>query len=168
MTTDCHVAQLNIAAALYPLDDQRMSRFVEQLDDINALADDRPGFIWRLQSESGNATDIVVDDDPMLIVNMSVWRDDEALFDFAYKSAHRQVLADRRKWFKRPDGAYQVLWWVKAGHQPNVDEGMAKLRLLRTSGPSAQAFTFKAKIPRTGLPGNPENLKPEPFCCGWE
>ncbi len=168
MTTDWHVAQLNIAAALYPIDDQRMSRFVEQLDDINALADDSPGFIWRLQSESGNATDILVDDDPMLIVNMSVWRDVEALFDFAYKSAHRQVLADRRKWFKCPDGAYQVLWWIKAGHQPNVDEGMAKLRLLGTSGPSAQAFTFKAKFPRPGLPGNPENLKPEPFCCGWE
>ena len=142
-----------------------MSRFVEQLDDINTLADNSPGFIWRLQSKSSNATDILVDDDPMLIVNMSVWRDVEALFDFAYKSAHRQVLADRRRWFKRPDGAYQVLWWVMAGHRPNVDEGMANLRLLRTSAPSGQAFTFKAKFPP---PGQPEDLKPEPFCCGWE
>ncbi len=84
MTTVWHVAHLNIAAALYPIDDQRMGRFVEQLDDINALADNSPGFIWRLQSESGNATDIVVDDDQMLIVYMSVWRDVVALFKFAY------------------------------------------------------------------------------------
>ncbi len=168
MTTVWHVAQLNIAAALYPIDDQRMGRFVEQLDDINALADNSPGFIWRLQSESGNATDIVVDDDPMLIVNMSVWRDVEALFDFAYKSAHRHVLADRRNWFKRPDRAYQALWWVKAGYQPSVDAGMAKLRLLRTSNPSAQAFTFKAIFPPPGQPGSPDDLNPEPFCCGWE
>ncbi len=168
MSTDWHVAQLNIATALYPMDDQRMSRFVEQLDAINALADNSPGFIWRLQSESGNATDIVVDDDPMLIVNMSVWRDVDALFEFAYKTAHRQVIADRRQWFKRPDGAYQVLWWVRAGHEPSVDEGMAKLRLLRTSDPGAQAFTFKVKFPPPGQPGEPQDLKPEPFCSGWE
>lgn len=145
-----------------------MSRFVEQLDNINALADNSPGFVWRLQSESGNATDIVVDDDPMLIVNMSVWRDVEALFEFAYKTAHRQVIADRRQWFKRPDGAYQVLWWVRAGHQPSVDEGMAKLRLLQTLDSSAQAFTFKAKFPPLGQSRNPQDLNPEPFCCGWE
>ncbi len=86
MTTAWHIAQLNIAAALYPIDDERMSRFVEQLDDINTLADNSPGFIWRLQSKSSNATDILVDDDPMLIVNMSVWRDVEALFDFATRA----------------------------------------------------------------------------------
>ena len=110
----------------------------------------------------------MVDDDPMLIVNMSVWRDVEALFEFAYKTAHRQVIADRRQWFKRPDGAYQVLWWVRAGHEPSVDEGMAKLRLLRTSDPSALAFTFKVKFPPPGQPGDPQDLKPEPFCSGWE
>lgn len=149
MATVWQVAQLNIATALYPMDDQRISRFVEQLDDINALADNSPGFVWRLQSESGNATDIVVDDNPMLIVNMSVWRDVEALFEFAYKTAHRQVIADRRQWFKRPDGAYQVLWWVRAGNQPSVDEGMAKLQLLQTSDPRAGVY-IQGKISAAG------------------
>ena len=168
MTTEWHIAQLNIATALHALDDQRMSLFVEQLDEINALADRSQGFVWRLQSESGNATDIVVDDDPMLIVNMSVWRDVEALFDFAYKTAHSHVVASRRQWFERPDDAYQVLWWIRAGHQPDVDEGMAKLQLLRASGASTQAFTFKAKFPPPGQPGKPRGLNPEPFCLGWE
>ena len=149
MATVWQVAQLNIATALYPMDDQRISRFVEQLDDINALADNSLGFVWRLQSESGNATDIVVDDNPMLIVNMSVWRDVEALFEFAYKTAHHQVIADRRQWFKRPDGAYQVLWWVRAGHQPSVDEGMAKLQLLQTSDHRAGVY-IQGKISAAG------------------
>ena len=168
MANEWHIAQMNVATAMYPLDDQRMSRFVEQLNDINALAESSPGFIWRLQSESGNATDITVDDNPLLIVNMSVWRSVEALFEFAYKSAHRGVVADRRKWFSRPDGAYQVLWWVPADHIPTVREGMARLALLRRLGPSSRAFNFKAKFPPPGTSGVPEDLKPEPFCSGWE
>ena len=162
------IAQLNIAGALYPHDDSRMSTFFEQLNDINALADSSLGFVWRLQSESGNATDIQVGDDPLLIVNMSVWESVEALYDFAYKSAHRTVLADRKKWFKRPDEAYQVLWWVPAFHRPSVDEGMERLRLLQNLGPSPEAFTFKFKFPPPGVSGLPEDLEPEPYCSGWK
>lgn len=168
MTTDWNIAQLNIATALYPHDDPRMGRFFEQLNAINALADTSPGFVWRLQSESGNATDIQVSDDPLLIVNMSVWETVEALFDFAYKSAHRTVVADRRQWFRRPKGAYQVLWWVPSGHRPSVDEGMGRLRLLQEAGPSAKAFTFKAKYPPPDAVGSPQDLNPEPYCSGWE
>ena len=168
MASAWQIAQLNVATALYSHDDPRMSKFFDQLDDVNALADASPGFVWRLQTESGNATDIQVSDDPLLIVNMSVWESVEALFDFAYQSAHKFVMSDRRKWFQRPAGAYQVLWWVPAGHIPSVDEGMERLRLLQESGPRPEAFTFKAKFPPPGVPGNPEDLKPEPYCSGWE
>ena len=167
MSSDWHLAQINIGTTLYPSDDQRMSRFFGQLDEINSLADRSPGFVWRLQSESGNATDIQVSDDPLLLVNMSVWVSVEALFDFAYKSAHTKVLADRRQWFKRPDRPYQALWWVPAGHQPSVDEGMSKLELLQETGPSRHAFNFKTKYPPPGYSGSVEDLKPEPFCSGW-
>lgn len=168
MNSNWQIAQLNIATALHPHDDPRMSGFFAQLDDINALAESSEGFVWRLQSESGNATDIQVGDDPLLIVNMSVWQTVEALFDFAYKSAHRHVVADRRQWFKRPPGAYQVLWWVPAGHQPTVDEGLAALQRLDTSGPTPLAFTFKKKFPQPGLYGDPEDMNPEPYCSGWK
>ena len=154
MTGTWQLAQLNIATALYPADDPRISEFYAQLDEINALADSSPGFVWRLQSESGNATDILVSDDPLLIVNMSVWESAEALFDFAYKSAHRQVLADRRKWFRRPEGPYQVLWWVPAGHTPSVDEGLARLSALQEQGPHPQAFSFQASFPAPDQPGD--------------
>ena len=168
MANGWYVAQLNIAKALYPEEDKRMHEFYSQLDEINALADASPGFIWRLQSESGNATDIEVGGDPVLIVNMSVWESVEALFDFAYKSAHRKVTANRRQWFSPPEGAYQVLWWVPAGHHPTVAEGMARLDVLRNSGAGPNAFTFKSKFPPPDQSGAPEDMKPEPFCSGWK
>ena len=166
MTKKWHIAQINIANGLYSLEDQRMSRFVAQLDEVNALAENSDGFVWRLQSDSGNATDIQVGDDPLLIVNMSVWQNVESLFEFAYKSAHKFVMADRRQWFKRPTGAYQVLWWVPVGHEPSVQEGMDRLALLQATGPSAQAFTFKSKFPPPDQTGAPQDMKPS--CSGWE
>lgn len=168
MNSSWHLAQINVATALHPLDDQRMSSFVEQLDDVNAMADDSPGFIWRLQSDSGNAVDIRFGDDPMLIVNMSVWQSIEALYEFAYKTAHRQLLVDRRQWFRRPENAYQALWWVAVGHQPTVDEGMQRLALLQTSGPTEGAFKFRTHFPPPDQSGTPRDLNPESYCSGWK
>jgi hypothetical protein len=163
-----HIAQMNVATAVEALDHPQLADFVAQLDDINALADASPGFVWRLQSESGNATDIQAGADPKFIVNMSVWESVESLLDFAYKSAHRLVMARRREWFQRPEGAYQVLWWVPAGHKPTVEEGLARLARLNADGPTAEAFTFKARFPQPDKIGGPEDMRPEPFCVGWE
>ena len=165
---DWHIAQMNVATALYALEDPRIAEFIGLLDEVNALADNSPGFVWRLQSGSGNATDIQATDDPRLIVNMSVWANVEALFDFAYKSSHRLVVAKRRQWFAPPKGAYQVLWWVPAGTRPSVQQGLKRLSVLDARGPTKRAFTFKTKFPPPGLAGKPEDLKPEPYCVGWE
>lgn len=150
MSADWHIAQLNVANALHGPDDGRMQGFYLQLDEINTLAEAAPGFVWRLKSDSGNATDIQVTDDPLLLVNMSVWKSIDALFEFAYRSDHRRVFAGRRQWFEKPSSPYQVLWWVEAGHEPSVEEALERLDLLRTSGPSAQAFTFQERFEPTG------------------
>src|SRR5438876_60980 len=94
-----HLAQINIGRLIAPIDDPKIAEFVAELEPINALADQAPGFVWRLQSESGNATDIAYGDDPFIIVNMSVWQSIEALRDFAYTSDHACVFRDRAKWF---------------------------------------------------------------------
>jgi hypothetical protein len=160
-----HLAQMNIATALYDLDDLRMADFMNRLDDINALAETSPGFVWRLKSGSGNATDIQATDDPRLIVNMSVWQSVETLFDFAYRSDHRSVMVKRRSWFAKPDGPYQVLWWVEPGRLPTIDDGLERLEILRVHGPTPRAFTFKSVFrPQTETP---DDLKPEPYCVGW-
>jgi len=97
-----HLAQINISPLLAPLDDPKIAEFVAKLEPINALADKAPGFVWRLTSESGNATDIVYNDDPFVIVNMSVGESIAALRDFAYKSNHAKVFRDLPKWFGAP------------------------------------------------------------------
>lgn len=162
-----HIAQMNVATALYPLEDARMAGFTGQLDQVNAMAEAAPGFIWRLKSEGGNATDIQMTSDPKFIINMSVWDSIEALFDFVYRTAHRGVMTERRQWFQPPTGAYQVLWWVAAGTAPTPQEGMARLAHLDKHGPTAQAFTFKQKFPPPGVAGAPEDMQPDPYCVGW-
>ena len=139
-----HLAQLNIARLQAPLDSPRLAQFVAALEPINALADKSPGFVWRLQTEEGDATSIRAFDDEMLLVNMSVWQTLEALSDFAYRSDHRAVMLRRREWFERPADIYLVLWWVPAGHTPTVDEARERLDMLRSRGPTADAFTFNA------------------------
>ena len=147
-----HLAQINIARAVASLDDPALAEFVAQLDAINAIADDSPGFVWRLQSESGNATDIEVTEDPSFIVNMSVWEDLESLFAYVYKSDHIAVMAQRRKWFEKPSGAFMALWWLPAGTLPCIEEGLRRVALLDRNGPAAEAFTFKVAFGPDGTP----------------
>ena len=148
-----HVAQLNIARAVAPMDDPRLAEFVARLDEINALADESPGFVWRLQSDSGNATDIQAYDDPNMLVNLSVWDSLESLFGYVYRSGHAKVMARRKEWFERMEGPYVVLWWVPAGHRPSVAEAKARLDHLAQHGPSPWAFTFKQSFPAPGGTG---------------
>ena len=141
-----HLAELNIARALAPLDSPTLADFMSELDRINALADAAPGFVWRLQGDAGNATDVRVGGDPLLLVNLSVWRSAEELFDFVYRTAHAGVMVQRRRWFEKMSEAYQVLFWVRAGHLPTVEEAFERLHTLRRLGPTAEAFTFKARF----------------------
>ena len=145
-----NIARINIATAQFALDDPRLAAFMEQLDAINALADSAPGFVWRLQTEAGNATGIKVNDDDRLIVNMSVWQSTEALADYVYNSGHRAAQARRREWVQPPDGPYQALWWLKAGEIPAVEDGMARLERLRAHSPGPEAFGFKSLFPAAG------------------
>lgn len=138
-----HLAQVNLGRPLEPLDSELLREFVESLDPVNAVADRSPGFVWRLQSEEGNATSVPVFDDDSLIVNMSVWESMEALRAFVYTSpAHLSVMRRRREWFERME-VHMALWWVPAGHIPTVAEAEERLTLLRAIGPSPDVFTFR-------------------------
>jgi Domain of unknown function (DUF3291) len=143
------LAQVNIARMLAPLDDPIMAGFVAQLDAVNAIADGSPGFIWRLQTPEGNATDLRPYEDEMILVNMSVWASLEDLARFVYtsESQHRDVMKQRRRWFQRFDGPYMALWWVPQDHIPTVEEAKERLEHLRTHGESPFAFSFKKPFP---------------------
>lgn len=142
------LAQINISRLIAPIDDPQIAEFVAQLEPINALADIAPGFVWRLQSSSGNATDIAYSDDPFVIVNMSVWESIEALRDFAYKSDHRKVFRDRAKWFEKMGKPSYCLWWIPAGHLPSVSEGRERLEYYQKRGATSFSFWFSQQFPQ--------------------
>ncbi len=144
--SDYELAQLNIAIMKEPLDSPSMADFVANLDRINALADGSPGFVWRLQSEEGDATALR----PLgaeTLVNMSVWQDVESLHRYAYRSAHVDIMRRRREWFESMKEVFVVLWWVPTGHRPSVEEAIARLESLRSDGPTEKAFTFRRTFP---------------------
>ena len=141
------IAQVNVARAVAPLDDPRMADFVALLDDVNRLAEASPGFVWRLQGPSGNATDIQADDDPLVIVNLTVWSSPDDLFAYTYRSEHRTVFARRFEWFERWDGPSVALWWQPSGTIPTVEDAFRRLQSLAEHGPTPEAFTFKQQFP---------------------
>jgi len=144
--TAYHLAQLNVARAVAPLDGEQMADFMNSLDEINNLGEASPGFVWRLKSDSGNATDIKLSENPLFIVNLTVWESVDALFEFVYRSHHKDYFARRFDWFERYGAPSTVLWWVRAGTFPTAEEALARLSLLTENGPTAEAFTFKQRF----------------------
>ncbi|MFF5963438.1 DUF3291 domain-containing protein [Streptomyces collinus] len=149
-TAPYELAEVNIARLKAPLDSPQLKDFVDALDPVNADADAADGFVWRLQSDSGNATDVPVFGDSWLILNMSVWRDADALTAYMYQGGHREMLARRREWFERVAEAMVTLWWVPAGHRPTVAEAESRLLHIRTHGPTPYAFTLRTQFPPQG------------------
>ena len=149
--SDYHLAQVNIARMLAPLEEPLMAGFVARLDEINALADRSPGFVWRLQTEAGNATYIRPYEDDRIIVNLSLWESAEHLKEYVYRSAHAELMRGRNQWFEKFDGPYMALWWVEAGHIPTVEEAKERLDHLHKHGESEFTFSFKRVYAQTNL-----------------
>ena len=145
-----HLAQLNIGRLKHPLDSAEIKGFVDELEPVNALADDAPGFVWRLQTEDGDATAIKLFDDDQMIINLSVWESVETWRQFVFSGRHLDVMRHRRNWFEKMDEVYTVMWWVPAGHIPSPQEGIARLDRLRAEGPTSAAFTLRHQFAPDG------------------
>jgi heme-degrading monooxygenase HmoA len=142
-----HLAQVNIARLLAPIDSPRLADFVAGLEPVNALADGSPGFVWRLQDDAGDATAIRPYEDERIMVNLSVWQSLDALRAFVQSDEHRSYLRRRREWFARLDQPIVALWWVRAGEIPTVADAKERLALLERLGPTPAAFTFRTTFP---------------------
>ena len=141
--SNVHLAQINIGRMKGPLDGPVMAGFMARLDDLNALAEQSDGFVWRMQGEEGNNTYLRPYEDERIIVNMSVWESVDALYEYTYKSQHTEVMSRRKEWFERLDYVFVVLWWIPAGHIPTVEEAKERLASLDAHGPTPFAFTFR-------------------------
>jgi hypothetical protein len=157
-----HLAQVNIARVLAPVDSPMIADFMALLEPINAIADKSPGFVWRLQTDAGDATSIHVFDDDRILINMSVWRSLEELRDFTYRSSHVDVLRRRREWFEHMTEAYLALWWLPTDRLPTPEEAKWRVDLVRHNGPTADAFTFRSPF------GPPELSRKRPPAVGAE
>lgn len=144
---DWHIAQLNVARAVAPLDQAAMADFVARLDEINHLGEASPGFVWRLQGEGGTSSELRFTDDPLLVINLTVWESIDHLYGFTYQSEHRTVFRRRFDWFERRLTPSVCLWWLRPGTEPTVDDALARLERLTVDGPTPEAFTFKHRFP---------------------
>ena len=143
MSTPYHLAELNIARARFEDDDPRFKDFVDMVEPVNAMAERMPGYVWRLVDKAGVGTmDIKAFDDPRLLVNLSVWEDLDSLLTFVNKTVHARVMNRRKEWFAAMESHHLALWWVPAGHKPDLVEAKAKLEQLDRNGSSADVFTF--------------------------
>ena len=141
-----YLAQLNIATAKYDLDAPEIKEFMDNLNPINAIAEQSDGYVWRLQDEDGDATSIQFFDDPKIIVNMSVWKSVDSLKDFMFKTHHKNFFKRKSEWFVKDAKDTYVLWWVSEGEIPTLEQAVNKLHYLRKHGDSPQAFTFKSNF----------------------
>jgi len=139
-----HIAQVNMGHIKAPLDDPIMAGFMNRLDELNALADTSPGFVWRLQTNSGNATYFrPYEHDDRILLNMSVWETIEALKNYVYRTVHAEIMRHRHKWFDKFRGEFIALWWVPVGHVPSIDEAKKRIAHLNAHGPTQFTFNFK-------------------------
>ena len=153
-----HIAQVNIAQMRAPIDDPLLAGFVARLEDTNALADAAPGFVWRLQTDAGDATALRPYADDRILFNLSVWEGPEQLRTFVYRSTHAEVMRQRKSWFERFDGMYYALWWVPAGHIPSIEEAKERLEHVRTHGESAYSFSFAKLFPAPDSPSSEPSI----------
>lgn len=141
------LAQVNVARPLGPPGSAILADFMALLEPINALADAAPGFVWRLQTDDGDATSVPVFGSTDILINMSVWADVESFANFVFKSLHVEVMRRRREWFSQLAEAYTTLWWVPAGVRPTVADAEERLTHLREHGPTPFAFTLRSPFP---------------------
>ncbi|HZZ31115.1 MAG TPA: DUF3291 domain-containing protein [Phenylobacterium sp.] len=142
-----HLAQFNVARLIAPIEAPASAAFREALDQVNALAESSPGFVWRATGTGFDSEKPADDIDPMILANLSVWESAEALAAFAYRSTHGGFVRRGRAWFEPGEEAQVVMWWIPAGALPTRAEAFARLERLRAEGASNQAFDFKTRFP---------------------
>jgi hypothetical protein len=156
MDADHDLAQVNIMRLRAPLDSPELGAFVAALDPVNALADQAPGFVWRLKTDDGNSTALRIFEDDTLLVNMSTWRSLEAMTDYVYRTAHAAIMRRRREFALPIVDAYVALWWVPGGHRPTIAEAEERLGHLRAHGPTELAFGIKSPFAAPGVSAVPK------------
>ena len=138
-----HLAELNIGRLVAPTDDPRVKEFMDNLDFINGLGKQMPGFVWMMEGLAEprlSNPDIEIEGDPLMVPNLSVWTDIASLEKFVWGTVHKKFYERREEWFDVLSDMHFVMWWVPEGHEPTLDEALAKLKHRQDHGDSDEAF----------------------------
>jgi hypothetical protein len=157
-----HLAEVNVAHLREPIDSPNMHGLLRALDDVNWLAEKSPGFVWRLRADGAPLVYGELDGDEV-VVTLSVWEDFASLQKFVYRTAHGLFMQRRGKWFQPIGGFTTALWWIGDGEVPTVEDGLRRHRILRSRGPSAEAFSLRLLFDPDGKREGQREPVPPPF-----
>ena len=140
------LAVMNVGRQRAPLDDPVMAEFAAVTAPVNAIARATPGFVWSFDNDDPAARLTVPElvQDPLMMPQLSVWKDIKSLQHFAFKSGHAIYYKRKREWFCAIPPPFSVLWWCEPGSIPSLDQAFERLRYLRDNGPTEHAFDFKS------------------------
>ena len=135
-----HLAQFYIGHMTYDLEDPRMADFNRGIDMLNRIAEQSEGFVWKYETGVGGVVQEDVDNNPHILVNMTVWDSFESFRHFVWNTLHKHFVNRKSEWFTPLDTAHFVMWWIPEGHRPTLDEARTKLDLLRQDASTDAAF----------------------------
>ena len=140
-----------------PYGDATVQGFIDRVPTVFAAADRADGFLLRLPDRTPEERqchphfyDPRVHPDVALTV--SVWRDLESVYAYAYHGVHREALQKRTEWFVPPQWPTYVAWWLDDETLPTHIEAIARIERLHDHGPTPDAFTFRAPFDAAGQP----------------
>ena len=147
-----HLAQINIAELKAPLDDPIIREFRDSIDFVNETGRKSPGFVWLYTGEEGQSSSYVepLFENPLIVVNYTLWEDYASLHDFVYNTVHSYFLRSRKKWTNSLGRQHLAMWWVPAGTVPSIQDAIAKLEQLQQEGPSSEVFNLKQRYDAAG------------------
>jgi hypothetical protein len=148
------LAQLNIGRMMYDLDDPRAGDFLNGIDMLNRIAERSPGYVWKFETEFGGVVEGEFDNDPRVLVNLTVWESVASLHHFVWNTLHKHFVSRKEEWFTQLEVAHFVMWWVPDGHEPTLSEAQGKLEHLRRHGDSDAAFGWAYAKTRYDLTGD--------------
>lgn len=140
--------QLNLAKMREPFSDPLFDDFRAWLRALHALAEVDPGFVWRYQGEKSDDGYIkVYPNAPLIMGNMSAWKDYTSLCRYVFRDGHLEILKSKRKWFEKMPPPYTVLYYGEEADllkppEELLQEGLQRLHYLSIYGESPAAFGF--------------------------
>jgi|TARA_B110000438_G_C15805204_1_gene646973 hypothetical protein len=120
-----------------------MLEFYKSLSEVYTLAENHPGFIWRVPDNLVDKQLTNLGFDNLTSSTVSTWDNLESLMDYTYNSLHGEYLKRSSEWFKKVEGPQLVIWDVENDAKPTFKEAFERLNHLRINGSTNYAYGWK-------------------------